>query len=151
MGTGPLSLSPKQEAFCQAYVRLGDPKAAYLEFSPHVKNSSAKREATRYLADPNILARIADLQEAIVERTKITVEDLITELVQDRKDAREAKKFNDAIKATENIAKLSGLWVDKSETTHTMRPDEARALVAQLAGKYLTAPPTLKSLPGGKR
>lgn len=137
MGTGALSLTPKQEAFCQAYMRLGEGLLAYKDISPHVKNATAKREATRYLSDPNIQTRIADLRDAITEKTKITVENLIEELEADRKAARLLGKFNDAIKATENIAKLSGLWVDKSETTHTMRPDEARALIGQLAGKYL--------------
>lgn len=139
MGPGAPSLTPKQEAFCQAYVRLGDGKAAYLEANPSVKPVSAKITAAKWLANPNIAGRVAELREKVAERAEITIASLIEELEADRELARKEGLPAAAVKATESIAKLAGLWVEKSETTHTMRPDEARALIGQLAGKYLPA------------
>ena len=139
MGSGASALTPQQEKFCLAYIELGDATEAYLKASPHVKRHTAKVEGSKYLRNPNIANRLAELRESIVEETKITVASLIEELETDRKLARASGNLSAAVKATESIAKLAGLWVDKSETTHTMRPDEARALIGQLAGKYLSA------------
>jgi phage terminase small subunit len=139
MGPGASSLTPKQEAFCVAYMRDGDATRAYLEASPAVRRSTAKSEGARLLKNPNVLSRIAELREKVVDLAEITIASLIQELEHDRTLARKEGQPRAAVAATESIAKLAGLWVDKSETTHTMRPEEARALIGQLAGKYLPA------------
>lgn len=130
-------LTIDQEKFCLAYIRLGDAKKSYAEVRPHVKPMNAKRMANTWLNNPNVASRIAELREQLVEKEKLTIEDMVLEFQKDRDAARIAGQFSSAVKANEAIAKLLGLWVDKNETTHVMRPEDARALVSQMVAKYL--------------
>lgn len=135
---GDRALSLLQEQFCLAYIRNGgDARAAYLETHPNVKGASAKRCGCMWLKDPNIASRIAELRDEVVEREKISIDDMVREFAHDRDLARQNGQISAAVKANESIAKLLGLWVDKSETTVSMRPEDARKTVEQLVAKYL--------------
>lgn len=127
----------KHEQFCLAYVKSGDAAASYALVAPDAKPANKKRTASNWLANPNIIARIAELRGEIVQEAKITVEDCIREFDADRRKAREKEQYAVSIKATENIAKLLGYWVDKQETTHKMTVEEARRVVNLFLVKHI--------------
>lgn len=129
-------LSIKHEQFCLAYVKSGDATASYALVAPDAKPANQKRTATNWLNNPNIIARIAELRGEIVQETKITVEDCISELEKDRRAAREDKNHSAAIKATENVARLLGYWVDRQDSRHTLTESDALKVVTQLFEKY---------------
>lgn len=131
----PLSIN--HEKFCLAYVETGDAAEAYYRVSPNVKRANAKRSGCDWLKNPNIIARIAELRGEIVQETKITIEDCIREFDADRRKAREKEQYAVSIKATENIAKLLGYWVEKQETTHKMTVEEARRVVNLFLVKHI--------------
>lgn len=112
-------LTPKQDAFRQAYLETGNACEAYRRaYKPKKMSQKAITvESTRLLKHPSISLAIENEQQALQERHGVTLDSLTQELVEDRKGAREAGQFSAAISAVALKAKLHGLIVDKSEVT----------------------------------
>jgi len=72
-------LTIKQEKFCQAYIRLGDKSAAYREAynTSKMLPASINRKAFELFENVNIRSRVEQLQRELVERNKITVDELV--------------------------------------------------------------------------
>ena len=105
------SLTPKQDAFCWAYIETGNASEAYrrsYDFKAS-KPATINRSAKALLDNPKIAARIADLRGASCNRHRITVDGLVKELEADRALARANNQASAAISATVNIARLHGL------------------------------------------
>lgn len=68
----PGALNPRQEAFCQAFIKSRNQSAAYIEagYSPR----GANKLASRLMANDGIQARIADLEAKAAKRNDLTVD-----------------------------------------------------------------------------
>jgi len=77
MSTKPLTI--KQEAFCQAYMRLGDKSAAYREVysCANMKSETINRKAVEVYQNGNVTARIKELQSEAIERNKATLDEVL--------------------------------------------------------------------------
>lgn len=121
-----VSLTPKQEAFAQAYVETGNASEAYRRAydASKFKSESVNVNASKLLSDAKISQRVAELKAETVERHKITVDDLIAELDEARIAALTAAKPQSAaaVSATLGKAKLLGLLVDRLDANLTMKP-----------------------------
>ena len=110
-------MTPKQEAFCLAYVETGNASEAYRraysagKMKPNVINV----KASELLADGKISVRVAELQNQHLERHKFTVDDMIAQLDEDRKFARELETPAAAVSASMGKAKVLGFLVDKHD------------------------------------
>ncbi|MBS4043433.1 MAG: terminase small subunit [Chitinophagaceae bacterium] len=84
MSNNNLKLTPKQEAFCQAYVRLGNKTAAYREAysTENMKPETINRKAFDLFNKGNIRASISELEKELKERNQIDIDELITALSQ---------------------------------------------------------------------
>lgn len=111
------ALTPKQEAFCLAFIETGNASEAYRRAykAERMKPETVNREAKALLDNPKIAARIARLRAGHVERHNFTVDDMIAQLDQDRTFARELKAPAAAITASMGKAKVLGLLTDKIE------------------------------------
>jgi phage terminase small subunit len=81
------NLTIKQEAFCQAYIRLGEATAAYKQAGYSWINKKDKlihEAACRILKNSNVSARIKELQEKVAkiaeEKFNITAEEMLRHL-----------------------------------------------------------------------
>ena len=76
------ALSPKHEAFVQAYVSSGmNGTKAYREVYPSIKSDDvAGAAAARLLGNVRVQARIAEIMRAGAERAEVTVEQVVREL-----------------------------------------------------------------------
>jgi phage terminase small subunit len=76
------ALSPKHEAFVQAYVSRGmNGTKAYRAVYPSIKsNDVAGAAAARLLGNVRVQARIAEITRAGAERAEVTVEQVVREL-----------------------------------------------------------------------
>jgi len=112
-----MKLTPKQENFCQKYIELENASDAYRAAynSDKMKSTTINRNAKAMMDDNKISTRIAELNERAVKRHDITIDNLTTELIADRKLARDCEQASPAITATMSIAKLHGLDVNKTE------------------------------------
>ena len=114
-----MSLTPKQEAFCQAYIETGNASEAYRRsysverMKPNVVNV----KACQLLATANISVRVAELKAMHAERHAMTVDDIAEMLKQDRQFAREMSTPAAAVSATMGLAKLYGHLRDKVDHT----------------------------------
>lgn len=135
------ALTPKREAFAQAYIETGNASEAYRRSfnAQNMKPETINREAKALLDHPKVSTRIAELRAKTVERHEIAVDDLIAELDEARTIALscETPQTSAAVSATTAKAKLLGLMVEKSSGTvnhvHTvelMTEQEKRNLLA---------------------
>ena len=106
-------LTPKQEAFSQAFVELGNASEAYrLAYdAENMKPESVHRTAKEVYDNPKVASRIAELRGELVERHRLTVDDLIRELEEARAAALHQEKPQAAamVAATMGKAKILGL------------------------------------------
>lgn len=101
-------LTIKQEAFCQAYVKLGDKSAAYREVynCSRMKPESVNRLAFALFDNINITSRIERLRIDIEERNKITIDELVKDLSNMvRFDPAEMYDENGALKSIHDMPK----------------------------------------------
>jgi phage terminase small subunit len=135
-------LTPKQEAFVQAYLKTGNQRTAYREAydAEDMKDNTVDRKAHDLAQNGKIRARLEQLQERIAEKTEVTVECISEMLKQDRDFARQQKQAAAATSATMGLAKLHGLIVNKSEdVTNRERTKDVDARIAQLIAEHSEA------------
>ena len=113
-----VSLTPKQENFCLAYLETGNASEAYRRAydAENMKPDSINVNACKLLADAKIALRLEELREPIMQRHAITVDDLLAELEQARQLAISTEAPAPAVSATMGKAKLLGL--DKQVIDH---------------------------------
>lgn len=118
----PLSLTPKQEAFAQAYVETGNASEAYRRAydASEWKQTSVVVNASKLLAQTNVSLRVAELRGEALERHEMTVEVIAALLRDDRDFARETGSAAASVAASNGLAKLYGLG---SENVALSNPD----------------------------
>lgn len=102
----------RHEKFAQALSKGKTASEAYVLAGYKESRPAASRLSTNI----NIVARIAQLQEAGSLRVEVTIASLIQEAADIQEAAKADKQFSAATAALTAKAKLAGLWVDKSET-----------------------------------
>jgi phage terminase small subunit len=131
----------KLQAFAQAMAKGLSAAAAAREvgYSGSSLESNAKRRAQL----PSVKARVAELRERAARNTVVTIERLIDNTEEARLLAMSLEEPSAANQCIQTIAKLAGLWKDRSE--HAGRDggpievkdvtdaERARALVAFMA------------------
>lgn len=77
-------LTPKQEAFCIAYLELGDASKAYRKaYEPKTaKPESVNRLAKKLLDNVKIRSRISKLTEPAMKKAEVTIEYIVDNLVE---------------------------------------------------------------------
>lgn len=113
------NLTPKQEAFCLAYLETGNASEAYRRSydAKNMKPDTITVKASELLSKGNIAVRLAELRAPIIAKAQLTVEDLLAELEQARQLALQTESAAPAVSATMGKAKLLGL--DKQVIDHT--------------------------------
>ncbi|HBB9120208.1 terminase small subunit [Serratia marcescens] len=116
-----MTLTIKQEAFCQAYIETGNASEAYRSSyaAENMKPDAVHVQASKLLDNPKIALRVAELRGEIKERHSVTVDSLLAELEEARQAAltAETPQSSAAVAATLGKAKLTGL--DKQIIEHT--------------------------------
>lgn len=129
-----MTLTPKQEAFAQAYVETGNAAEAYRRAGYSTAQSDKSIHENASKLHTKILPRIEELQKRARERHDINVDTLTQMLKEDRQLARENAQSSAAVNAVMGMAKLHGLLVDnvKAEVDATVTRIElvAPALVS---------------------
>lgn len=119
MSNSNSNLSHKQESFCMAYIETGNATGSYKKAyaASKMSDNAIGVEAKRLLDNPKVTLRLEQLRAPIIERHKITVDDLLAELDENRKAALSAEtvQASAATAATMGKAKLLGYLVEKIE------------------------------------
>lgn len=111
-------LTPREDDFAAAIAAGMTQADAYREAysTENMTNKSIHEEASRVMARRKVSSRVGFLQEALTERTMVTLEGLTKELDQNREMAHATKNAGAMNQSTMGKAKLHGLLVDKVET-----------------------------------
>ena len=113
-----MSLTQKQEDFCQKYIELGDGASAYRSAYPRSlnwKDNSVYVAASKLLTNTKVSLRVQELKEHHAKRHEITVDLLISELEEIRVKAMVLTELPAASTAIMNQARLLGMLVRKIE------------------------------------
>ncbi|OIQ22190.1 MAG: hypothetical protein BM557_02100 [Flavobacterium sp. MedPE-SWcel] len=75
-------LTIKQEAFAQAYIKLGDKSAAYREAysTKNMKPNTIHVKANELASNGNVAVRIKQLQEELKDRNQATIDEIVGSL-----------------------------------------------------------------------
>ena len=116
-----MALTPKQEAFCLAYLETGNASEAYRRSysAENMKPESINRKAKDVIDNVKIAARIAELRKPATHKAQMTLEGHLADLQMLRDKALEAAQFSAAITAEIARGKASGVHVEKSERVLT--------------------------------
>jgi phage terminase small subunit len=123
--TEPLK-NARWEAFCAAYVRLGELTAAAVEANYSPRN--AKYQGARLHAMPVIQARIAALQRPAAEAATLTLQSHLEELKDIRDRAKRAGDFSPAVKAEVSRGQVIGLYTKRVR----VQLDDPKAMLEHL-------------------
>lgn len=110
-----MSLTPKQEAFCLAYIETGNASEAYRQAynAENMKPESVNRKAKEVLDNVKITARVSGLQQVAADRALVSVLSITQELEEARALALENAQPAAAVSASMGKAKLHGLLTEK--------------------------------------
>lgn len=128
-------LTAKQEAFALKYVECNNASEAYrhaYDVGKNTKPETVWEEACKTLARHKVSTRVAELQEALRERTMVTVESITAELEEARQVGRSTEQSSAMTSASMGKAKLHGLLVDKTEATVKHEFDGAAEALASI-------------------
>ena len=103
-----MALKPRQEKFCEEYVKDLNRKRAYI--AAGYSENGASQAAGRLLQNVEVKERVAQLQAKQREESDITLDTVLQALIDDREHARENNQVSAAIKATVEIARLMGFY-----------------------------------------
>lgn len=113
------NLTIKQEAFCQAYIRLGDKSAAYREAysTSRMKNETINKRASELFNNGEVRGRIEFLRSEIQEDNKATISEVLNTLSDMlRFDVGELYDSNGNLKNIHSIPKKARLMIAQLET-----------------------------------
>ena len=113
-------LTPKQEKFVMEYFTTGNASEAYRRSydAKNMKIETIKRRAFELLCNGNITAFLDKLKEKALEKSQMTVLDIVEMLKEDRQFAYQCEQPAAAISASLGIAKMFGFGTEKTENVN---------------------------------
>ncbi len=126
-----MNLTVKQEKFCQGVAKgLNYSEAYRLAYNAKkMKAETVNITAFRLMSNPKVGLRVEELKKRALKRYDLTVDDIIEELEDARKIARELGQSSAMVSASMGKAKLFGLVVEKKALTDSSGNDIAAPLV----------------------
>ncbi|HSX63426.1 MAG TPA: terminase small subunit, partial [Pseudoxanthomonas sp.] len=107
-------MTPKQEAFCLAYIECGNASEAYRRAydAAAMADTTVHRKAKELLDNGKITARLAELRAPAVDAAQITLEQHLKDLKDLRDAALSEGKYSAAVSAEVARGKAAGLYVE---------------------------------------
>lgn len=110
-------MTPKQEAFCVAYILTGNATEAYRQagYSNGMATKTSQEAASRLLKNSKVVARLAELRAPATEMAVMTITGHLDDLKDLRDRAKQEGKYSAAVAAEVARGKVSGFYVEKVE------------------------------------
>lgn len=114
-----MDLTVKQENFCQGVAKGLTYSDAYRQAynASKMKMETINRKAVELMSNGKVSARVEELKRRALQRYDLTVDDIVEELEDARKIARELGQSSAMVSASMGKAKLFGMIVDKKACT----------------------------------
>lgn len=137
-----MTITVKQEKFCQVFVETGNASEAYRASysTDNMKNETINEEASRLRNNRKIATRIEEIRKEHRLRHNITIDDLLDELEENRQVALTADtpQAGAAVSATMGKAKILGLdkqIIDLKSTDGSMSPTRIELVAPDMENK----------------
>lgn len=132
-----MALTPKQEAFCLAYLKTGNASEAYRQSysASRMSDKQVWEEASKLLKNPKVAQRVEELRAPVRAKAQLTLEGHLARLDELSRKAEEDGQFSAAITAETNRGKAAGLYTEKVDHTSsdgTMSPVTPQSVDASL-------------------
>ncbi|EMB3069436.1 terminase small subunit [Pseudomonas aeruginosa] len=132
-----MALTPKQEAFCLAYLETGNASEAYRQSysASRMSDKQVWEEASKLLKNPKVAQRVEELRAPVRAKAQLTLEGHLARLDELSRKAEEDGQFSAAITAETNRGKAAGLYTEKVDHTSsdgTMSPVTPQSVDASL-------------------
>ncbi len=130
-----MPLTPKQEAFAQAIVAgvsQSDAYRAAYKVRPNTKPESVNQNASRIMANVNIMSRVAELREPVAKNAQITLESHLEDLKRLRNMAAKSNQWSAAISAEIARGKASGVHAKTDGAGDSNKDDLLREIASLL-------------------
>lgn len=117
-----MALTPKQEAFCFAYIENGgNASEAYRTAydAKRMKPDGIHVNASKLLSSTNVALRIKELREASQKRHEMTVDDIVRELEEAREIAKTMQIPNAGAMVSASLGKAKVLGLIKEKVEHS--------------------------------
>jgi phage terminase small subunit len=116
-------LTPKQEAFCLAYVETGNASEAYRRAysAEQMAPATVNRKAKEVLDNGKITARLAEIRKPAADAAQVTLESHLKRLHDLSLAAEAAGQLSAAISAEVARGKAAGIHIEKSEQMVTTK------------------------------
>src|SRR5688572_29783725 len=103
-------MTPKQEAFAQAYVETGNASEAYRRAydAENMKPEVVSVKACELLKNGKVTVKVQQLQAKHAKRHDITIDRITEMLLEDRELARANTQSGAAVSASMGLAKIHG-------------------------------------------
>ena len=138
--------NPRHERFAQELAKGNTADEAYVT-AGYKKN---RHNAAALAREQHIATRVQELQGRAAKKVEVTIESLMKELDEARDLALKINQPAAAVAATKEKGVLSGLRVEKRESTHKTDPskmsDDELAAIASAGGSGAVAPSPRKSI-----
>lgn len=138
------NLTPKQEKFCQEYIKTGNASEAYRRAydTKKSKESTINRRAKELLDDGKITARLKELQQPAIEKAEMTLERHLNDLKAIRNAAFKDKRFSAAAQAEIARGRAAGFYVTKVDVqaevaTTELTKDEFKEYSQELLKEFI--------------
>jgi phage terminase small subunit len=115
------TLTPKQEAFCLAYLETSNASEAYRRSysAENMQPQTISVKASELLANGKVAVRLGELRKPAVKKAQMTLESHLTRLDELSRKAEDDGQYSAAINAEVARGKASGIHVEKSERVLT--------------------------------
>lgn len=115
-------LSPQRERFAQAVasgMNQSDAYRAAYKVREGTKLVSVNQNASRLMADVNVMSRVAELRAPAAKKATITLESHLADLQRLRNMAVKEKQFSAAITAEVARGKAAGVHIERADITNS--------------------------------
>lgn len=121
-----VALTPLQHRFVVEYVKDGNGADSARRAGCKGKESSFKKLAFQMLRNESVQKAIKEMQGKIIEQAVIEGQDIVRFFLDTAIEAREAKKFDAAVRAYEKIAEMKGLLGKKPSASSLEKEEKAQ-------------------------
>lgn len=130
-----LDVTPKQDAFCLAYMETGNASEAYRRSysCENMKQDTVRRKANELLENGKITARLDELRAPAIEAAQMTLEGHLRDLKRLRDLAEGEGKYSAAVAAEIARGKASGFYVERHDIHHSFAQLSDAELDARIA------------------
>jgi phage terminase small subunit len=117
-------MTPKQEAFCAAYIETGNASEAYRQAycASQMKAETIHVKASELLDNGEVTVRLAELRAGHAVRNAVTVDTLLVELNEARQAAMQADPPMCGAAVSAIMAKAKLLGLDKQQIEVSTKP-----------------------------